>query len=120
MNGTGVQLFAPDYAFALEQSVYDTITDTYVVQYNQPADITDALAGGTILGASFLHDFERMSFDGDVTQTPSFDQFGAPSSFGLPKAPHARLVEPAGAADRARSISSSATRCGGWSAGRMG
>jgi hypothetical protein len=87
INGTGVQLFAPDYAFALEQSVYHTITDTYVVQYNQPADITDSLAGNTILGASFLHDFERMTFDGDVTQTPSFDQFGAPSSFGLPKAP---------------------------------
>ncbi len=82
INDTGVQLFAPLYAFTFEQSYYTTNTNTFVVQYNQPVDIVDELSVGGVLGASFLHDFERMAFDGDATPTPSFDQFGMPLSYG--------------------------------------
>jgi hypothetical protein len=82
INNIGIQLFAPQYSFSLEQYFYGMHTDTFVVQYNQPAEINDDLATGDIAGASFLRDFERLARDGDLMPTPSFDQFGMPLSFG--------------------------------------
>jgi hypothetical protein len=78
INNIGVQLFAPHYSFHFIQDRYYTTTNTYVVQYNDVANIIDELSTGTVLGASFLHDFERMAYDGDLIESPSFDDFGLP------------------------------------------
>jgi hypothetical protein len=78
INNIGVQLYTQDYRFRFIQDHYYTTTDTYVVQYNDVANIIDRLPTGTVLGASFLHDFERMAYDGDLVESPSFDDFGLP------------------------------------------
>ena len=93
VNGVGVQLYDPSYAFVLEQNGLTTMTDTFVVQYNQPADVFDVLSEGVVLGASFLHDFERVAFDGDLDPAPSFDDFGMPLTLQ-----HRRAALPSGSA----------------------
>jgi hypothetical protein len=83
VNGPDVQLFAPNYAFFLNQNSFRSTTTTFVVQYDGVAEIVDELPTGTILGASFVRDFDRQGRIGDTPPFSSADEFGAPPSWAL-------------------------------------
>ncbi len=83
INGPDVQLFAPNFAFFLAQDAYLTTTSTFVVQYDGVAEIVDELSTGTILGASFVRDFDRQGRIGDIDPTTSIDELGLPESWSL-------------------------------------
>jgi filamentous hemagglutinin family protein len=74
VSGASIQLFAPDYAFALGQQGSQYLTDAYVIQYSGAARPTvpnyqDSHVGSTIMvyGASAARDQER---DASANRTP--------------------------------------------------
>ena len=103
INNIGVQLYAQDYAFQFSQNNFRTTTTSFVVQYDLLAEIVDELPGGTILGASFVRDFDRMGWLGHQTDAVGGRVRTAVGVRTLAVGPDRRLAfRPAGAARRPR------------------
>lgn len=59
VNGNDVQLYVPNYQFAMTQTGNRTITNSYIVQYGSGSEVGLVWDGETYLGSSFVRDFER-------------------------------------------------------------
>jgi hypothetical protein len=72
--GNGEQMFQPTKAFFLDQDFYATHTNSFVVQYGATAQVYDQLGGIYYLGASFVRDFDRQGYSGDIGSVYLWDQ----------------------------------------------
>src|SRR5690606_18055143 len=54
--GNNVQMYQPDFAFALNLDDYRTITDAFIIRYDASAEVTNDLDGLPFDGASLVRD----------------------------------------------------------------
>ena len=75
--GNDVQFYRPDDRFYLLQSGTDTITNSYIVQYDSGPAIHEDVNGVIYNGASLVRDIDRQGRVGDDGLFPAFDDDAA-------------------------------------------